>query len=357
MAQAPVMIMAGGTGGHVFPGLAVAEVLIAQGVPVVWLGAVGGMEARLVPARGIEFEGIAIQGLRGKGWARLLAAPFLLLRALWQALMVLRRRRPRSVLSMGGFAAGPGGIAAFLLGRPLLVHEQNAIAGWTNRILARLARAVLTGFARSLPPKGEWLGNPVRAAIAELPPPAQRMAARGERLHLLVLGGSQGARALNRVLPQALAQMAAEQRPKVWHQSGERLHQETLQAYAEAGVEARVTPFIEDMAAAYAWADLAVCRAGALTLAELCGAGLGALLVPYPHAVDDHQTANAQSLAAVGAAELWPESSLEASRLAARLQHYSAARRELIAMAESARALGRPQAAADVARRCLEVVA
>jgi UDP-N-acetylglucosamine--N-acetylmuramyl-(pentapeptide) pyrophosphoryl-undecaprenol N-acetylglucosamine transferase len=354
--QAPVLIMAGGTGGHIFPGLAVAETLRAQGVPVVWLGAAGGMETKVVPAHGIELHTIAVGGLRGKGLKTRLMAPFMLARALLSSLTVLRRLKPRSVLSMGGYVAGPGGIAARLLHRPLLVHEQNRVAGFTNRKLAMHAQRVMAGFADSLP-NAEWVGNPVRDAIASLSPPAQRMSERNGRPRLLVLGGSLGARALNLAVPQALASMPGEQRPEVLHQCGNRGIDEARKAYADAGVEARIVPFIEDMAGTYAWADLAVCRAGALTLAELTACGLGAVLVPFPHAVDDHQTRNAEALVAAGAAELIQERDLNTKDLAQRLSSLLGNRAALLAMAEAARTLAKPNAAVDIARACVEVAA
>ncbi|MGN2247522.1 undecaprenyldiphospho-muramoylpentapeptide beta-N-acetylglucosaminyltransferase [Frateuria sp. GZRR35] len=352
----PVLIMAGGTGGHIFPGLAVADVLRAQGIPVAWLGAAGGMETRVVPAHGIELHTVAVGGLRGKGLRTRLLAPLMLARALLASLSVLRRVRPRSVLSMGGYVAGPGGVAARLTGTPLLVHEQNRVAGYTNRKLAGFARRVLAGFADALP-NGEWVGNPVRASIAALRPPAERFAARSGRPQLLVLGGSLGARALNLALPQALAQIPADQRPLVRHQCGSRGLDEARAAYAKAGVDADVVPFIEDMAAAYEWADLAVCRAGALTIAELTAAGLGAVLVPFPHAVDDHQTGNAQALVEAGAAELIQERDLDVQQLAQRLATLLADRRQLTAMAEAARTQAKPDAAATIAAACLEVAA
>jgi len=354
--QRPVLIMAGGTGGHIFPGLAVADALRAQGVAVQWLGAAGGMEVQVVPAHGLPLHVVPVGGLRGKGWRTRLGAPWMLLRALFASLRVMRRLRPRSVLSMGGYVAGPGGIAARLTGTPLLVHEQNSVAGFTNRKLAGFARRVLTGFAGALP-NASWVGNPVRASIAALPPPEQRMAGRDGRVHLLVLGGSLGARALNTTLPRALALLAPAQRPAVLHQSGKRGLDEARQAYAAAGVEAEVVPFIEDMATAYGWADLAVCRAGALTLAELTSAGLGALLVPFPHAVDDHQTRNAEALVAVGAAEMTKESDLDVQTFARRLGALLQDRAALLAMARAARTLAKPGAAEDIARACLEVAA
>ncbi len=357
--RAPVLIMAGGTGGHIFPGLAVADALRARGVAVLWLGAEGGLETRLVPARGIEMHTVRVGGVRGKGWRTRLAAPFMLARSVMAAIGVLRRVRPRSVLSMGGYVAGPGGLAAWLLRRPLLVHEQNRVPGVTNRVLAKFARRVLVGFADAFPPAigAEWIGNPVRADIAALADPASRMGGRSGRARLLVLGGSQGARALNRALPAALSLMPHASRPDVLHQCGARDLEGARQAYAEAGVEARVEPFIEDMAAAYGWADLAVCRAGALTLAELAAAGLGALLVPYPHAVDDHQTRNAQALCEAGAAELIQERDLQAQALSTRLATLLGDRERRVAMATSARVLARPDAAERIADRCLEVAA
>ena len=354
--SAPVLIMAGGTGGHIFPGLAVAECLRSQGVPVVWLGAVGGMETRVVPAHRIELHTVAVAGLRGKGLKTRLLAPLMLLRSLFASLLLLHRLQPRSVLSMGGYVAGPGGVAAWMLRKPLLVHEQNRVAGFTNRKLAGLARRVLAGFADALP-QAEWVGNPVRDAIAALPPPAQRMAGRDGSTQLLVLGGSLGARALNLAVPQALARLAPEQRPRVLHQCGTRGLDEARAAYAAAGVDADVVAFIEDMAGSYGAADLAVCRAGALTLAELSAAGLGAVLVPYPHAVDDHQTRNAQVLAASGAAIVMQESELDIEILAQRLESLLANRRGLLAMAEAARTLAKPDAAKVIARACLEVAA
>jgi UDP-N-acetylglucosamine--N-acetylmuramyl-(pentapeptide) pyrophosphoryl-undecaprenol N-acetylglucosamine transferase len=358
-ASAPVLIMAGGTGGHIFPGLAVAERLREQGVPVAWLGARGGMEADVVAARQIPLHLIAVGGLRGKGWGKRLLAPFMLLRALFAAWRVLRKLRPRSVLSMGGYAAGPGGVAAWLLGVPLVVHEQNRVAGVTNRLLAQVARDVLTGFADVLP-RGRWVGNPVREAIAQVPPPAQRFATRSGRPRLLVLGGSLGARALNLGLPRALATIPPRQRPDVVHQCGVRGLDEARAAYAAAAVEVQLLAFIDDMAARYAWADLAVCRAGALTLAELTAVGLGALLVPFPHAVDDHQTRNAEARVAAGAARLMSEDrhaaqALDPEALAASLEAMLDSRSQLLAMAEAARTLAKPDAARVIARACVEV--
>ena len=353
--SAPVLILAGGTGGHIFPGLAVAQALRARDVPVVWLGSAGGMETRLVPQAGIAIETIAVSGLRGKGAATLLKAPVLLLRSLWQALSIVRRLRPRAVLSFGGYAAGPGGLAAWLLRRPLLVHEQNRAPGLTNRVLARFARRVLCGFPGSFVRRdAEAVGNPVRPDIAAIAPPAERFAGREGAVRLLVLGGSQGAFSLNVALPQVLATLPAAQRPQVRHQCGERHAEKARAAYAASGVEASIEPFIADMAGAYAWADLVVCRAGALTLAELCAAGVGALLVPFPNAVDDHQTRNAEFLAERGAAAIVAEGEGFAERLLAAAQPLLADAPRRLAMARAARDAAMPQAAERVALIVIE---
>ena len=345
---APVMILAGGTGGHIFPGLAVARALRERDVPVIWLGANAGMETRLVPAGGFRIETIAVRGLRGKGLVSLLGAPFVLLRSLSQAFAVLRRIRPRAVLSFGGYAAGPGGLAAWLLRRPLIVHEQNRAPGMTNRILARLARRVLCGFPDSFPGvANEAVGNPVRAEIAALPAPAERMATHAGPPRLLVLGGSQGARAINQAIPRVIAALGIA--CVVRHQCGEKMHEETIDAYAVAGVKASIEPFIADMAAAYGWADLVVGRAGALTVAEICAAGVASVLVPFPGAVDDHQASNAEYLKQRGAGDwLRQDDALEAG-LHQRLGDLLADREKLLAMANAARAASFPEAAQRVA--------
>jgi len=347
----PVLILAGGTGGHIFPGLAVAAALHARGVPVCWLGAEGGMENRLVPQHGIPIDAISIGGLRGKGTSMLSGAPLRVARAVLAAWKILRMRRPGAVVSFGGFAAGPGGLAAWLRGLPLVVHEQNRAPGFTNRVLSRLARRVLTGFPQTFA-REEHVGNPVRSEIAALPVPERRMAQGEGPMRLLVLGGSQGARALNQAVPQALAALGLN--IDVRHQSGEKLHDEALQAYAEAGVPAQVEAFIADMAAAYAWADLVVCRAGALTLAELCAAGVGGLLVPFPAAVDDHQTRNAEYLVEHGAARLLPQDDTLAVRLRDALAELAADPEQRLAMARAARELARPDAADHVAQVLLQ---
>jgi UDP-N-acetylglucosamine--N-acetylmuramyl-(pentapeptide) pyrophosphoryl-undecaprenol N-acetylglucosamine transferase len=351
----PVLIMAGGTGGHIFPGLAVARALQAQQVPVVWLGAVGGLETRLVPEAGVAIETISIAGLRGKNLRTLLLAPFRVGRGLLQALAVIRRLRPRAVLSLGGYAAAPGGLAAALLRRPLLVHEQNRVPGLTNRLLARFARRVMAGFPDAFPLsiRVDTVGNPVRDEITALPTPVARMDGRSGPLRLLVIGGSQGARALNRALPKALAALPRDA-VDVRHQCGPRMLDEARAAYAAAGVEVSPEPFIADMAAAYGWADLAICRAGALTVAELAAAGLAAVLVPFPAAVDDHQTANARYLVDADAAVLVPEGERFAERLQATLLSLCQDRGRLLAMASAARALARTDAAERVASACLE---
>jgi UDP-N-acetylglucosamine--N-acetylmuramyl-(pentapeptide) pyrophosphoryl-undecaprenol N-acetylglucosamine transferase len=351
----PVLIMAGGTGGHVFPALAVAQVLRDRGVAVVWLGVPGSMESRLVPANGFPIEWVRVAGIRGKGLKTWLLAPFRLLKSLAQAMGVLRRVQPRSVLGLGGYVSGPGGIAAWLLRIPLLIHEQNAIAGLTNRWLARLANQALEAFPGSFGPKvhARTIGNPVRADIAAIAEPQVRFAGREPRSRLLVFGGSQGAQRLNSVVPQALAQLAAENRPQVRHQSGERGLEATRMAYTEARVEADVVPFIDNMAEALSWADLAVCRAGAMTIAELQAAGVGAILVPLPIATDDHQTKNAEVMVGSGAARLIQERDLTPERLGLALSELLADRARLLKMAEAARGSRIIDAAAKLADLCL----
>jgi UDP-N-acetylglucosamine--N-acetylmuramyl-(pentapeptide) pyrophosphoryl-undecaprenol N-acetylglucosamine transferase len=359
MSNAPILIMAGGTGGHIFPGIAVAQELQARNVPVLWLGSTGGLETRLVRKAGLPIETLDIGGIRGKGWRTLIGAPLRIVRAVLSAAKILRRTKPRSALSLGGFASGPGGIASWLSGVKLVVHEQNSVAGVTNRTLSHIARKVLCGFDGALA-HGEWVGNPVRKEIAELPAPAQRFAARDGAIRLLVLGGSQGASGINTALPAVLREMTP--RPHIRHQCGPKHLDKTREIYASANVEAQVDAFIDDMAAAYAWADVVVCRAGALTLAELCAAGLPAILVPFPAAVDDHQTHNARALVACGAAKLVPEGDAFGPRLAAALNDVLAGtesdrRARLLTMAQAARTLTKPDAAARIADACLEVAA
>jgi len=346
------VIMAGGTGGHIMPGLAVAEQLREAGWQVVWMGNPDGMEARRVPAHKYAMAWVRFSALRGKGLQRKLLLPFNLLRGFWQAWRHFARIRPNVVLGLGGFISFPGGMMAALRGIPLVLHEQNAVAGLANRVLARVADRVLSGFPDVLP-GGQCVGNPVRKDIAVLPAPTFDATQPADaRLHVLVLGGSLGAQALNETVPQALALLPEHQRPEVVHQSGEQHLAALREAYAAAGVRAHTVAFIEDMAGAYGWADLVICRAGALTIAELACAGVASILVPYPHAVDDHQTANARFLARAGAAILLPQSELTPARLAliGELQ-----RPQLLEMAQKARALAMPAAAATVAQICAEV--
>jgi UDP-N-acetylglucosamine--N-acetylmuramyl-(pentapeptide) pyrophosphoryl-undecaprenol N-acetylglucosamine transferase len=351
----PVLILAGGTGGHVFPGLAVAEQLRAQSIPVSWLGSRGGMESRLVPEHGLPFTGIAVQRLRGQGWRGWLGAPLNLLRAVYEAIGALRRLRPRAALALGGFAAGPGGLAAWLLRVPLVVHEQNRIPGLTNQLLMRLSRRRLFAFGGPQQERlgAEIVGNPVRQAILDLPL-QDRPHASSER-RLLVLGGSQGARYLNDRLPQALAGLDHGSL-QIRHQAGAKHAETTARAYADAGVQAQVSPFIADMAQAYAWADLVICRSGALTVSELAAAGVGAVLVPFPFAVDDHQSANAQWLVEAGGAVVLQEAQTDVERLAEVLQALLSDSQKLAAMAAASRALAPVGAAERVAQACLEVV-
>ena len=347
----PILVMAGGTGGHVYPALAVATELQARSRDVVWLGTRRGIEERLVPAAGFDIEWISVSGLRRKGLVALLLAPLQLLWALVQSLGVIARRRPAAVLGMGGFASGPGGVAAWLTRRPLAIHEQNAAAGLTNRLLARLARVVLQAFPGSFNNRiaAQTVGNPVRAAIAALAEPEVRYADRQGPLRLLVLGGSQGALSLNRDVPAAMALLPAAARPRIRHQCGERTLDIAAAAYRDANVDADLTGYIDDISAAYAWADVVICRSGALTVAELCAVGLPALLVPYPSAVDDHQTANARPLAATGAAEIIDEERLTPALLAGRFADFAASRDALLERAKKARALAQPDAVAVIA--------
>jgi len=351
----PVLIMAGGTGGHIFPGLAVADELRKRRTPVVWVGGRGGLEQHIVPQHGLRLETLPIAGVRGKGILAKLFAPLTLLIAIIAAGGVLRRHAPRSVLSMGGYAAAPGGIAAWIARVPVIVHEQNRIPGMTSRLLARFAKRVLTGFADAFP-QGEWVGNPVRASISALPAPAARYAGRDGPLKLLVLGGSQGAQSLNVALPEMLRRRGARFAIEVRHQCGAKHFEQARNAYMRAGVEASVVPFEEDMAAAYAWADLVICRSGALTLAELAAAGVPAILVPYPHAVDDHQTKNAEAMVAAGGARLVAEGDDFVKRLGAAFVEIGD-RAKLAEMAEAARTLAKPFAGKEIAEACLEVAA
>lgn len=354
--NAPVLIMAGGTGGHVFPALAVARVLRERGISVVWLGVPGSMEARLAPANGFPIEWVQVGGVRGKNLRTRLLAPLRVLRAVWQAWRILRRVRPRAVLGFGGYVSGPGGIAAWLLRIPLLIHEQNATAGMTNRVLARFASQVLEAVPGSFGPKAgvraRTIGNPVRADIAALPAPEVRFANRDGRSRLLIFGGSQGAQRLNAVVPQALARLEREKRPLIRHQTGERGLEAARAAYAHAQIEAEVLPFIDNMAEAYAWADLAVCRSGAMTVTELQAAGLGAIFVPLAVATDDHQTKNAEVMVRSGAARIIQERDLDPERLGEAIGDIIVNRGRLLKMAESARGSRIIDAAARLADLC-----
>jgi UDP-N-acetylglucosamine--N-acetylmuramyl-(pentapeptide) pyrophosphoryl-undecaprenol N-acetylglucosamine transferase len=349
-----VMIMAGGTGGHVFPALAVARVLEEQGCKVVWLGTHKGIESRVVPAAGIPMEWVRVSGLRGKGLLSWLGAPFRLMQALMDSLRAVRRVRPDVVLGLGGFVAGPGGLAARLLGCPLVIHEQNAVAGMTNRLLSHIADVVAQAFpgAFSGSQSARLIGNPVRRDIEQV---GLRREVLREPRHLLIFGGSQGAAVLNRIVPKALAEIPADLRPTVMHQSGRGKADDVRQAYAALGIDADVREFLDDMAAAYSWADLAVTRSGALTVAELAATGLPAVLVPFPAAVDDHQTANARYLSERGAALLIPESELEPTRLARTLvELMSKEAAELTGMSAAARSSAQLGTAYELASVCLE---
>jgi len=346
-----LLVMAGGTGGHIMPGLAVAEHLRAQGWRIAWMGNPDGMEAKLTVGRGYEMAWVHFTALRGKGLLRKLLLPFNLLRGFSQAWSQLKRIRPDVVLGMGGYVSFPGGMMASLRGIPLLLHEQNSVAGLANKVLAGVADRVLTGFPEVLG-KADWVGNPVRPEIAALPAPTLRYAQHTGPLRVLVVGGSLGAQALNEALPQALALMAEHERPHVVHQAGEKHLPKLTGLYQAAGVKADCVAFISDMAGAYAWADLVICRAGALTVAELAAAGVASLLVPYPHAVDDHQTANARFLSTAGAAILLPQDQLTPQRLA---EIRNLSRDQLAQMAEKAREMARPEATAEVAQACAQL--
>ncbi len=405
MSNRSILIMAGGTGGHIMPGLAVADILRAQGWQVTWLGAPGSMEAELVPKHGYGMAWVRFSGVRGKGILRKLALPLNLLTALWQSAAAIFRHRPDVVLGMGGYITFPGGMMAALLRRPLVIHEQNSIAGLSNKVLARIAQKTLSGFPDVLP-DAIWCGNPVRSSIAGLSDPQTRYAARSGRLNVLVVGGSLGAKALNEAMPQALAQLPEGGRPNVIHQTGKQHLAAVQQLYRQAGVQADgmtrcaqaagagmpsphflpqtagcaitsdlasvvgspsrmascstsnvsevdIRPFLDDMAASYANADVVICRAGALTVAELAAAGVASILVPFPFAVDDHQTHNARFLSERGAAWLLPQGELSAEKLARLLQEMT--REKLAAMAQQARGAAKPDAARQVAQVCAEL--
>lgn len=352
----PVLIMAGGTGGHVFPALAVADELRSRGIPVVWLGTKAGIESRLVPQAGYPIEWMSITGLRGKNTLTLLFAPVRITMACWQALAVLLRRKPCAVLGMGGFASGPGGLMAWLIGKPLLVHEQNAIAGLTNKILARFASVVLQAFPGVFK-NADTTGNPVRQSICEIENPehrfSQRDTAQHGKLRILVIGGSLGAVKLNEIIPLALAEINQHERPEIIHQTGLKNIESAKTSYSDAGVEAKVEAFIDDMPAVYEWADLVICRAGAMTVFELAAAGIASILVPYPYAVDDHQTHNAHYLEKTGAAIIRQQDELSTDWLVEVINDFSANRDKLLNMAVAARKLAIPGSAKTIANACL----
>lgn len=351
-----VLIMAGGTGGHVFPALAAADSLRAKGIHVEWLGTVRGIESRLVPAADIPIHYLHVSGLRGKNLINIAKGIFNLVGALMQAIAVIRRLRPICVLGMGGFVSGPGGLAAWLMRRPLVIHEQNAVPGTTNRLLAPLAKKVLQGYPVALGGgRGRYIGNPVRAEIVSLATPEQRGVGRPGNLRLLVLGGSLGAKPINDVLPATLAAMAEAVRPQVRHQTGQAHFESVRDKYRSMDLDAEVSAFFDDMAAAYSWADIVLCRAGALTVAELSAVGVAAILVPLPHAIDDHQTANARWLSDNHAAELLLQKDLNPQCLTKLLLAFDGDRAALLDMAKASRAMAKTDAADQVANICLEV--
>jgi len=362
MTTPKAMMMAGGTGGHIFPALAVADALKAKGWDVVWLGTPSGLESRLVPPHHIPMEWLSVSGLRGKSVTGLLGGIPKLVMALYQAIKIVKKHRPDVVVGFGGFVAFPGGLAAALMRRPLVIHEQNSIAGLTNRVLSLFACEVLTGFPDAfghlggnllakilpIPRRTTWTGNPVRNDVVNGLPPAQRFEHRQGPLRIVVVGGSQGARALNTIVPEAIALIPENVRPVVVHQAGAKLLDEMQDAYARHEVQAEVVPFIDDMAAALTQADLVICRAGALTVAELSAVGVASVLVPFPAAVDDHQTQNARFLSSAGAGILIPQNQFNAKDLAALIQ--SLDRSRLMMMAQAAKELGRIHATEDVLR-------
>jgi UDP-N-acetylglucosamine--N-acetylmuramyl-(pentapeptide) pyrophosphoryl-undecaprenol N-acetylglucosamine transferase len=359
-----LLVMAAGTGGHVYPGLSIAGELAAQGWRIVWLGTPDGIENTLVAKAGYPLERIAFSGLRGKGLLRWLLLPLNLLRAFWQCWRVMLRVKPDVALGMGGYVTFPGGMMAVLYGAPLVIHESNAVSGLANRVLAVIADRVLVGFPNAydkpirnalpklLPKPGnaQWLGNPVRAEIAAVPVPAQRYAGRSGPLRVLVVGGSLGAQGMNKLVVEALAAMAASERPEVVHQSGAKLFDELKALYAATGVTADVLPYLDDMAARYTWCDVIVCRAGAMTVAEVAAAGVAAIFIPLPYAVEDEQSHNAAFLADQGAARIAQQKDTSPQQLADLLR--SLTREALQAMAEKARALGKPHATMQCAAEC-----
>lgn len=347
--------MAGGTGGHVYPGLAVADELKARGAEVIWLGTREGIESRLVPAAGIPVAWISISGLRGKSWLKRLLSPFRLTLAVLQAIQIFLRHRPMAVLGMGGFVAGPGGLVTWLLRKPLLVHEQNAVVGMTNRLLAPMADRVFEAFPGSFPRRyrAVSVGNPVRADIYNLDQPNIRLLNRNHKLRLLVVGGSLGANVFNRLIPDLMASIEQSVRPQLIHQTGKQHYESTLQRYKDANIEAEVKPFLDDIAVSYKWADLVICRSGALTVSEIAAAGLAAIFVPYPHAVDDHQTRNAMHLVESSAALMVADHDVSVNKLKQLIdpliEDAATGRKRLLAMANKSRQLALPDSARQVA--------
>ena len=350
--QKTALVMAGGTGGHIFPGLAVAQALREQGWKVHWLGAPGSMEERLVPPQGFPLETIDFSGVRGKGLLTLALLPLRLLKAIAQAWAVVRRVRPDVVIGLGGYISFPGGMMATLAGKPLILHEQNSVAGMANKVLANVASRVFCAFPNALP-GAQWVGNPLRQAFLQQPPPAERFAGRSGPLRILVVGGSLGAKALNDTVPQALALIPPEQRPQVRHQSGAKQMQALQASYAAAGVQAELTPFIDDTASAYAQADLVICRAGASTVTELAAVGAAAIYVPFPHAVDDHQTTNARFVVDAGGGWVVQQTALSPEKLAHMIQNMQ--RSTLLETAQKAKMMQKTEATAAVVAACQEL--
>ena len=350
--QKTALVMAGGTGGHIFPGLAVAQALREQGWKVHWLGAPGSMEERLVPPQGFPLETIDFSGVRGKGLLTLALMPLRLLKAFAQAWAVVRRVRPDVVIGLGGYISFPGGMMATLAGKPLILHEQNSVAGMANKVLANVASRVFCAFPNALP-GAQWVGNPLRQAFLQQPPPAERFAGRSGPLRILVVGGSLGAKALNDTVPQALALIPPEQRPQVRHQSGAKQMQALQASYAAAGVQAELTPFIDDTASAYAQADLVICRAGASTVTELAAVGAAAIYVPFPHAVDDHQTTNARFVVDAGGGWVVQQTALSPEKLAHMIQNMQ--RSTLLETAQKAKMMQKTEATAAVVAACQEL--
>ncbi len=354
--MARIIVMAGGTGGHVIPALAVAKELIAQGVDVSWIGTRQGLEARLVVDAGIDFDSIDIKGLRKSGMTRKILLPFILLKAIVQTVCILLKRRPKAVLGMGGFVSGPGGLAAAALRLPIVLHEQNSVAGLTNRWLSRFSRRILTGFPSTEGFKQfQWLGNPVRAEIANIPTPERRLAGRTGALRLLVVGGSQGADIFNRHLPKLFATTPMPN-IDVWHQSGANKGGGIGDAYLQSRIDCRINEFIDDMTAAYEWCDVVICRSGAMTVSEVCCAGVVAIFVPYQHAVDDHQAKNAAYMVSNNAAYMVREKEFVEGHWLKILTRFEDNRKQLISMAQAARKLAKPRATGDVVAICLEAM-